>query len=119
MPWVLLIVAGLFEVVWATALERSAGFTKPGWIALTLVGLAISMGLLGVALRDLPLGTAYAVWVGIGAVGTALVGMAWLGEPVSAARLAFVALILAGVAGLRLTAAAPAEVTAPPSNPGS
>jgi quaternary ammonium compound-resistance protein SugE len=103
-PWFVLVVAGLLEVVWATAMERSEGFTRPWPTVVTLVALAGSMGLLALALRDLPLGTAYAVWVGIGAVGTAIVGMAWLGEPVSATRIAFVALILAGVAGLKLTA---------------
>jgi quaternary ammonium compound-resistance protein SugE len=103
-PWFLLALAGLLEIVWATALDRSEGFTRPWPAAVTVVGLAGSMALLGLALRDLPLGTAYAVWVGIGATGTALVGMAWLGEPVSLVRLGFVAMIVGGVVGLRLTA---------------
>ncbi len=104
MPWSLLLLAGVFEVVWATAMARSEGFTRVGPTVLTVVALVISMALLAAALRDLPLGTAYAVWVGVGVVGTALMGMAWLGEPASPARLLFIGMILAGVIGLKLTA---------------
>ncbi len=104
MSWFFLVIAGLLEVVWATAMERSAGFSRPGPTVVTLVALAGSMGLLAHALRELPLGTAYAVWVGIGVVGTSVVGMVWLGEPVSAVRIGLVCLILAGVVGLKVTA---------------
>ena len=107
MSWFVLVIAGLLEVVWATAMERSAGFSRPGPTIVTLVALVGSMGLLGVALRDLPLGTAYAVWVGIGIVGTAVVGMVSLGEPVTVARIGFLASILVGVIGLKLTAVPP------------
>lgn len=114
MSWFVLVIAGLLEVVWATAMERSAGFSRPVPTAITLVALAGSMGLLGVALRELPLGTAYAVWVGIGVVGTSVVGMVWLGEPVSAVRVALVGLILAGVVGLKVTAHPPPAATDAP-----
>ena len=107
MSWFVLVIAGLLEVVWATAMERSAGFTRLGPTLVTLVALVGSMGLLGVALRDLPLGTAYAVWVGIGIVGTAVVGMVSLGEPVTVARIGFLVAILVGVVGLKLTAVHP------------
>jgi quaternary ammonium compound-resistance protein SugE len=103
--WFVLVVAGILEIVWATAMERSAGFTRLWPSVITLLALAGSMGLLALALRQLPLGTAYAVWVSIGVFGTAVVGMAWLGEPVSAARIVFLTLILVGVIGLKLTAA--------------
>lgn len=105
MSWFILVIAGLLEVVWATAMERSAGFSEPVPTVVTLVALAGSMGLLALALRELPLGTAYAVWVGIGVVGTSVVGMVWLGEPVSVVRIGLVGLILAGVVGLRMTSA--------------
>ncbi|WP_157269345.1 quaternary ammonium compound efflux SMR transporter SugE [Azohydromonas aeria] len=106
MSWLLLIVAGLFEVVWAVGLKYSAGFTRLWPSVGTGVAFVLSIGLLGWALRELPVGTAYAVWVGIGAVGTALVGMTLLGEPVSLARLGSLALVVAGIVGLKLSSGA-------------
>jgi quaternary ammonium compound-resistance protein SugE len=102
MAWVILFVAGLFEIGWAVGLKYSAGFTRL-WPSLgTAVSLVLSMGLLGVALRTLPLGTAYAVWTGIGTIGTALLGIALFREPATAARLVCIALIVAGIVGLKL-----------------
>jgi quaternary ammonium compound-resistance protein SugE len=104
MAWVLLLVAGLFEVGWAVGLKYSEGFTRL-WPSLgTVAAMALSLGLLGLALRSLPLGTAYAVWTGIGTVGTALLGIALLGESGDPLRLACIALIVAGIAGLKLAA---------------
>jgi quaternary ammonium compound-resistance protein SugE len=77
--WILLILAGLLEIVWAVGMKLSAGFTRVGWSAVTLVALVLSMGLLALATRNLPIGTAYAAWVGIGAAGTAIAGMVFLG----------------------------------------
>ncbi|AXA91208.1 quaternary ammonium compound efflux SMR transporter SugE [Massilia sp. YMA4] len=102
MSWMFLFVAGLLEVGWAVGLKYTAGFTRLLPSALTLAAMAGSVGLLGLALRGLPLGTAYAVWTGIGTVGTAIFGMLVLGEPAGAARLLCIALIVAGIAGLKL-----------------
>jgi quaternary ammonium compound-resistance protein SugE len=102
MPWVLLVIAGLFEVGWAIGLKFTEGFTRPLPTALTVVSMVISLGLLGLALRDLPVGTAYAVWTGVGAVGTALLGIALFGDPATLPRLACIGLIVAGIAGLKL-----------------
>ena len=102
MAWLMLFVAGLFEICWAMGLKFSNGFSDLRWTLFTLVTLAISMGLLAAALRTLPVGTAYAVWTGIGAVGTAILGMAILGEPREPMRLVFIGLIVAGIVGLRL-----------------
>ena len=102
MAWVVLFVAGLFEIGWAVGLKYSAGFTRLWPSLATVVSLVLSMGLLGVALRALPLGTAYAVWTGIGTIGTALLGIALFREPATAARLVCVALIVAGIVGLKL-----------------
>ena len=102
MNWVCLLVAGLLEVVWAVGLKYSAGFTRLAPSAVTLAAMAGSVGLLGVALRTLPLGTAYAVWTGIGTVGTAVAGMWLLGEPAGALRLLSIAAIVAGIVGLKL-----------------
>ena len=108
MAWTILFVAGLLEIGWAVGLKYTQGFTRPLPTALTAVSLVGSMALLGLALRTLPLGTAYAVWTGIGTVGTAIVGMAVLREPASAARLVCIALIVSGIVGLKLvTPAAP------------
>jgi quaternary ammonium compound-resistance protein SugE len=104
MSWIVLFVAGLLEVGWAVGLKYTAGFTKLVPSALTLAAMAGSVGLLGLALRDLPLGTAYAVWTGIGTVGTAIYGIAVLGEPSEAARLVCIALIVSGILGLKLLA---------------
>ena len=100
--WLVLLVAGLFEVVWAVGLKATDGFTRPLPSLLTLGAMAISVVLLSRALRDLPVGTAYAVWTGIGAVGVALVGILALGEQVSVVRLASITAIVAGIVGLKL-----------------
>jgi quaternary ammonium compound-resistance protein SugE len=103
MPWILLIVAGLFEIGWAVGLKYTEGFTRL-WPTLgTIVSMIISLALLGLAMRSLPLGTSYAVWVGVGAVGTAILGIVLFAEPASAGRLLSLALILAGIIGLKLS----------------
>lgn len=102
MAWVILVVAGLFETGWAVGLKESKGFTRPVASAVTVVAMAVSLVLLGVALKSLPLGTAYTVWTGIGAVGTVLVGIAFYGEPSDPARLACITLIVVGIVGLKL-----------------
>ncbi len=102
MSWILLIVAGLFEIAWAVGLKFTEGFTRL-WPTLgTLAALFISIGLLGIAARSLPIGTAYAVWTGIGAVGTVLCGIAFLGDPATPLRLACVGLIILGILGLKI-----------------
>jgi quaternary ammonium compound-resistance protein SugE len=103
MAWLILLAAAALEVTWALALKESDGFTRAAPAALGLVTAIGSLALLVVALRDLPVGTAYAVWTGLGAVGVALGGVLLLGESASAARLGCLALVFAGVAGLRLT----------------
>ena len=100
MSWFLLVISGLLETAWAVALERSQGFTKPVPSVVFVVAIVLSMLGLGLALREIPVGTGYAVWVGIGAVGTALIGMIWLGEPANIARIVCLVLIVAGVVGL-------------------
>ncbi|HEX2081284.1 MAG TPA: multidrug efflux SMR transporter [Longimicrobium sp.] len=102
MAWVVLLVAGLFEVGWAVGLKHTEGFTRFWPTVGAAVSMVISLGLLGIALRTLPLGTAYAVWTGVGTVGTVALGIALLGEPAGALRLACVGLILAGIVGLKL-----------------
>ncbi|WP_030263628.1 DMT family transporter [Streptomyces violens] len=102
MAWLVLIVSGVLETVWATALEASKNFSRLWPSVLFLVALALSMGGLSYAVNQIPLGTAYGVWVGIGAVGTAVYGMVALGDPVTAARLVCLLLIIAGVVGLKL-----------------
>jgi quaternary ammonium compound-resistance protein SugE len=102
MSWFYLLVAGLLEVAWAVGLKYSAGFTRLVPSVVTLTAMAGSVGMLGLALRALPSGTAYAVWTGIGTVGTALAGMLLLGEPAGALRLLSIALIVAGIVGLKL-----------------
>ncbi len=101
MSWLVLVLSGVLEAVWATALGRSEGFTRFAPTVVFLAGLVTSMGGLAYAMRGLPVGTAYAVWVGIGAAGTALWGMAMEGEPATAARILCLVFILAGVAGLK------------------
>lgn len=101
-PWIVLVLAGLLEIAWAISLKLSEGFTRFGWSAVTVVALAASMILLAIATRQLPIGTAYAVWVGIGAAGTAVVGMLLLGEPASLARLGFLSLLIIALIGLKL-----------------
>jgi quaternary ammonium compound-resistance protein SugE len=105
MAWLYLFVAGLMEVAWAVGLKYTEGFTRLWPSVWTGAALVLSMALLAAAVRTLPLGTAYAVWTGIGAVGTAALGMALFGESASPARLACIALIVAGLVGLKLTAA--------------
>jgi len=104
MSWLILVFAGLLEVVWALGLKYTHGFTRLVPSAVTIAAMAASMWLLGTAVKTLPIGTAYAVWVGIGAVGTAIGGMALLDEPVSAVRIALLAVLVASILGLKLTA---------------
>ncbi|MEU4689327.1 SMR family transporter [Actinoplanes sp. NPDC023714] len=101
MAWIVLIISGVLETVWAIALERSAGFTRLVPSVVFGVAVVLSMVGLGYALRTIPVGTGYAVWVGIGAVGTALVGMVALGEPANLPRMLCLMLVIAGVAGLK------------------
>jgi quaternary ammonium compound-resistance protein SugE len=103
MNWLVLVIAGLFEVAWAIGLKYTEGFTRPWPSVATVAAMAVSVVLLGWAMRSLPVGTAYAVWTGIGAVGTVLLGIALFGEPATASRLVCVGLILAGIVGLKLT----------------
>lgn len=104
MAWILLVTAGLFEIGWAVGLKYTEGFTRL-WPSLgTVASMIVSLGLLGLALRSLPLGTAYAVWTGVGTVGTALLGIALFHEPATAMRLACIGLIVAGIVGLKLVA---------------
>ena len=102
MPWLLLVVAGLLEVGWAIGLKYTEGFTRVVPSVLTLAAMAGSVLLLGLAMKSLPVGTSYAVWVGVGAVGTAILGMVLFNEPASAGRLVSLGLIVAGIVGLRL-----------------
>ena len=102
MPWIFLFFAGLFEIGWAIGLKYTDGFSKPLPTVLTVVSMIVSLTLLGLALKTLPVGTAYAVWTGIGAVGTAALGIVLFGEPATALRLASIGLIVAGIAGLKL-----------------
>lgn len=103
LAWWLLIVSGLLDVVWAVSMKFSAGYTRPGWTVLSLAALAAFVWLLGRALQALPLGNAYAVWTGVGAVGSVLMGVWLFGEAITATRLGFIALIVAGIVGLKLT----------------
>ena len=102
MAWILLVVAGLLEVGWAIGLKYTEGFTKLWPSALTLAAMVASVVLLGAAMKSLPVGTSYAVWVGVGAVGTAILGIVLFGEPANAGRLVSLALIVAGIVGLKL-----------------
>jgi quaternary ammonium compound-resistance protein SugE len=104
MNWTLLVIAGLFEVVWAIGLKYTDGFTRLWPSVGTIAAMVVSMVLLGIAMKGLPVGTAYAVWVGVGAVGTVVLGIFLFGESASPARLLSVALIVAGIVGLKLTA---------------
>jgi len=102
MAWLYLVIAGILEVVWAMGMKQTEGFTRLWPSVFTLGFMGVSFYLLALAMRDLPAGTAYAVWTGIGAVGTVILGILWLGEPRDAARLICVSLILAGVIGLKV-----------------
>ena len=104
MNWLILIVAGLFEVVWATALKMSNGFRNPLADVALVAGMALSVWLLAVAMKTIPMGTAYAVWTGIGAIGGVVVGIIAFGESASVLRIASAALIVAGIVGLKLAA---------------
>ncbi len=103
MAWIILVVAGVFEVGWAIGLKYTEGFTRLWPTIWTIACMVLSVWLLGLALRALPVGTAYAVWTGVGAAGTVLLGIVLLDEPATAARLICVALIVAGIVGLKLT----------------
>lgn len=103
MAWVCLFVAALFEVVWALGLKSTQGFTKFWPSVLTLSAMFVSVGLLATAVRTIPVGTAYAVWTGVGTAGAVLLGMLWFHEPAGAQRLFFVLLIIAGVIGLKFS----------------
>lgn len=105
MAWILLIIAGCFETVWAVGLKYSDGFSRLVPSAFTVVALAISMALLGIAVRDLPIGTAYAVWVGIGALGAALLGVILFNEALTFPRAFFLLMLLVAIIGLKLTTA--------------
>ena len=113
MTWVILFVAGLFEIAWAVGLKYTDGFTRLWPTVGTIVALVASMSLLGLALRTLPLGTAYAVWTGIGSVGTAVLGIVLFREPATALRLVCIGLIVAGIAGLKLATVTPTTPSAP------
>src|SRR5918998_6804503 len=102
MAWIYLFFAGLFEIGWAVGLKYTQGFSRLLPSVWTIASMVVSLGLLGLALKELPVGTAYAVWTGIGTIGTAVLGIALFGEPATAMRLACIALILAGIIGLKL-----------------
>lgn len=102
MAWLYLAMAGMFEIGWAVGLKHTQGFTRVLPTLATLGAMAISLGFLGLALKSLPLGTAYAIWTGIGTVGTVVFGIVMLGEPAGAARLGCIMLIVAGIGGLKL-----------------
>jgi quaternary ammonium compound-resistance protein SugE len=102
MAWIVLAIAGLFEIGWAIGLKYTEGFTRPWPTLATVAAMAVSMGLLGIAVNSLPVGTAYAVWTGIGTIGTALLGLLLFDEPATAARLACIGMIAAGIVGLKL-----------------
>jgi quaternary ammonium compound-resistance protein SugE len=104
MAWFWLILGGLFEVGFTTSLRFADGFRNVGWTIVFLVSVTISMALLELAARSIPMGTAYAVWGGIGAIGTVIVGMIWFGEPHTTIRMLLILAIVAAIAGLRLTA---------------
>jgi len=106
MNWFILVIAGLFEIGWAVGLKYTDGFTRPWPTVLTVGAMVISLGLLGIALKSLPVGTAYAVWVGVGAAGTAIAGILLLGESVNPWKIASLAMIVAGIVGLKLTSGA-------------
>ncbi len=103
MNWAILVVAGIFEVGWAIGLKYTEGFTRLWPSVWTVLAMIISLGLLGIAMKTLPVGTAYSVWVGVGAVGTVVLGIVLLGESASLARMMSVALIVAGIVGLKLS----------------
>jgi quaternary ammonium compound-resistance protein SugE len=103
MAWTLLVIAGLLETGWAVGLKYTEGFTRPLPTVLTALAIVASMGLLGLDARDLPIGTAYAVWVGIGSIGAVVLGVVLFGEPLGPARVGFLLLLVVAIVGLRLT----------------
>lgn len=103
MPWIILLFAGLFEVCWAVGLKYTDGFSRPIPTLLTVAAMIVSLALLGLAMKELPLGTAYAIWTGVGAVGSVAAGIILFGESMALIRLASVALILCGLLGLKLS----------------
>lgn len=104
MAWFLLLIAGLLEIGWSVGLKFTDGFSRPIPTALTVLSMVASVVLLGLAVKTLPLGTAYAIWTGIGTVGAVILGIVLFGEPATAARLTCIGLIVAGIAGLKLAA---------------
>ena len=102
MSWIILVLAGLFEVGWALGLKYTEGFTRLWPTVGTVAAMVVSLGLLGIAMKSLPVGTAYAIWVGVGAVGTVILGIVLFDEPVNALRIGSVVLIVAGLVGLKL-----------------
>ena len=104
MAWIYLFIAGVLEIGWAVGLKYTDGFSRLVPTLLTVASMIVSLGLLGLALKTLPVGTAYAVWTGVGTVGTALLGILLLGEPATVVRLACIAAIVAGIVGLKLAA---------------
>jgi quaternary ammonium compound-resistance protein SugE len=106
MAWVILVLAGLFEIGWAVGLKYTDGFTRLWPTVGTVASMLVSLGLLGLALKSLPLGTAYAVWTGVGTVGTAILGIVLLGESAAVMRLVCIGLIVAGIVGLKLVSSA-------------
>ncbi|HET6208301.1 MAG TPA: quaternary ammonium compound efflux SMR transporter SugE [Terracidiphilus sp.] len=104
MNWVILVVAGLFEVGWAIGLKYTEGFTRMWPTIGTVLSMIVSLWLLGIAMKGLPVGTAYSVWVGVGSIGTVILGIVLFGEPASAGRLISAGLIIAGIVGLKLAA---------------
>jgi quaternary ammonium compound-resistance protein SugE len=104
MPWVLLLVAGLLEVVWASSMKLSHGFTRPGPSFVTLIAMLASVWLLSISMKSLPLGTAYPVWTGIGAVGSFVAGFAIMGEPLTMVRMGAAALIVTGLILMKMSA---------------
>lgn len=105
--WIILLAAGLLEIVWSISMKASDGFTRLPYTVLTIIAAWISFWLLGLSLKALPVGTAYAVWTGIGAVGATVLGIALFSEPANLARLGCIALIVAGILGLKLTSGTP------------
>jgi len=102
MNWIILVIAGLFEMAWAIGLKYTEGFTRLWPTVWTVAAMIISLWLLGIAMKSLPVGTAYSIWVGVGAVGTVILGIVLFGEPANPARIISVALIIAGIIGLKL-----------------
>lgn len=107
MPWLILTIAGLLEIAWAIGLKYTHGFTKLWPSVLTIIAIIASMYLLSVAAKDIPIGTAYAVWTGIGALGAAILGIVLFKEPASAIRIFFLSMLLASIVGLKMTAKTP------------